>query len=175
MTHDDQAELILGSPLGESTPKKKQLATCRKDFLCTECGSIYRHATTLHAHCRRKHGLGRQRYTCNICSKQFMNKTDFQSHVNKHMHIRPFECQSCNKAYYCKRNLTRHTLVCKKQVQPHLCTVCQKKCTSARLLMQHLVSHEVTRSFTCSKCQRQFKHRQSLTRHQRSRCPMSKK
>jgi KRAB domain-containing zinc finger protein len=150
-----------------STPRKQQC------FLCPECGKSYKHLRTLMSHQRHRHNsFNGPRYTCQTCTKTFMSKNAFVSHQNGHLKVKPFQCKLCKKSFASSNALTRHA--CPKQPPQRTCTVCFKECTSKELFKQHMLSHSTTCTFSCRLCRRSFKHRQSLSRHEGSRCPMKK-
>lgn len=157
------------APSGQrtSTPRKQQC------HLCPECGKSYKHLRTLASHQRHRHkSFGGPKYTCQVCRKSFMSRNDFVSHQNVHLKIKPFQCKLCKKSYTSNRALVRHA--CPKQPAHNTCTVCFKECGSVELLKQHMLSHNTTCTFSCNLCRRSFKHRQSLSRHKATRCPLKK-
>ena len=44
------------------------------------------------------HG-GTIKYNCNICSKEFYQKTKIETHCKSHLNIRPFKCDTCDKSF----------------------------------------------------------------------------
>ena len=148
-----------------STPIK------RRRHLCFECGKTYTTKTNLAEHMRFEHTAA-PRYTCNVCEKSFMKKEVYESHCNDHAGIKPHVCQKCRKSYVNRRGLTRHA--CRAAVETHECPTCQKRFRSAKQLSQHQHVHDATPQFLCSKCHAKFKQRQSLRRHEASRCRMAR-
>ena len=54
------------------------------------------------------HGVGPNRYNCNICSKEYYSKNKIEEHCKTHLNIRPFKCDTCNKSFTVKGCLTSH-------------------------------------------------------------------
>lgn len=54
-------------------------------------------------------------YICDKCNKEYINKNDYNRHLNRKFscdNIPPTECKYCHLNYSNKQNLTRHLLTC---------------------------------------------------------------
>lgn len=63
-------------------------------------GDLSRHIKTIH------HGI--KNFTCNVCCKQFADKTALRKHQLNHEGTKPFDCTHCDKCYTNKYNLEQH-------------------------------------------------------------------
>lgn len=64
------------------------------------------HGSVLIAHYTLRNG--KWPYTCNICSKTFVNKCDLTVHYRVHTGERPYKCGLCQMSFTKSRKLTRH-------------------------------------------------------------------
>lgn len=122
--------------------------------LCPNCGKKYKNITT---HIRTHHhqpcvkvdkGARHERVQCDICTKVFSRKTHLKEHIKSvHDKIKAHKCKFCCREFYRKSNFRRHV----------------------RTMHMHVPDNNevVTSSFACVQCDKVFKSRNSLNKHQR--------
>lgn len=52
----------------------------------------------------------RIRFECEVCDREFTNKSNLKKHLRTHTGDRPYECDRCDKAFTQSPNLKRHKL-----------------------------------------------------------------
>lgn len=72
-------------------------------FPCTMCDKTFSAKQVLDNHVKIKH-LGmkqkeRQKYLCQTCGAEFYHKYSYQSHMNKHAGLMPYNCDVCGMLY----------------------------------------------------------------------------
>ncbi|XP_044750341.1 oocyte zinc finger protein XlCOF6-like isoform X2 [Coccinella septempunctata] len=105
-------------------------------------------------------------FSCNQCDDIYSNESDLTLHLeSKHQVEKKFKCQECNKSFAYAKTFEVHQQRHKKGI--FSCEVCQKKFNHASSLIYHRNSeHNNGKRFVCNKCNKIFKHRQLLQRHQ---------
>lgn len=131
----------MGIPLATSTPTKCIGAAMH---LCADCGRCYRHVRGLRKHSRKKHPTADDKpmFTCHDCTKVFYDTIDFQSHINRHACVKPFQCTICNSKFANKRCLSCH--VCANVAKETLVVRQCEECGSKKILLQHMRSYDST-------------------------------
>ena len=154
--------------MATSTPKKFR-------HLCTACGRACKYKRNLQEHTRLAHESAPPRYKCGECGKAFKDHDDYESHRNLHVEAKPFECPSCSKKFRRLRSQKKHAAVCQRNPPaPSVpCERCETSYTSLHLLRQHEGTHDLVGKFHCMKCRAAFKHKSSLSRHQK-KCSVAK-
>ena len=121
-------------------------------------------------HQRLKHE-NNPRYKCEMCSKEFMLKNDYVSHVNKHLGRLDYTCENCGKKFQHRNSLTKHMMsICYAQGQNHMCAVCGKHFTLLSHLNQHMKGmhpSDDAKPLECSKCGKVVRWSASLFRHEK--------
>lgn len=88
-------------------------------------------------------------YFCeyNDCHKSFTRPSLLTNHQQSvHQGIRPFQCDTCPKAFIKKSHLERH-LISHSTEKPFHCSFCNKGVTTQQQLKRHEITH--TKSFKC--------------------------
>lgn len=75
----------------------------KERFPCTVCEKSFSAKQVLENHMKFKH-LGvqqkeKQRYLCQTCGQEFYHKYSYQSHMNKHAGLMPFNCDICGERF----------------------------------------------------------------------------
>ncbi|WAQ98665.1 ZN878-like protein [Mya arenaria] len=123
-------------------------------FPCPMCEKSFSAKQVLENHMKYKH-LGakqkeKQRYLCQTCGQEFYHKYSYQSHMNKHAGLMPYNCDIVHKN---TRNFT--------------CAYCPKSFKTSSALKAHEAIHVGEKSYKCSVCGKGFVQKQSLLRHER--------
>ncbi|KAJ8968593.1 hypothetical protein NQ314_002259 [Rhamnusium bicolor] len=113
-------------------------------------------------------------FRCEQCDKSFSCKQNMTVHNRvKHMQDKPFSCDKCNQKFSYSNSLKLHTLQHEKGEKldkfesEYPCETCGKILQHPSSLLYHReTEHSNGRRFVCNKCNKSFKHRQLLQRHQ---------
>ncbi|KAM9845722.1 uncharacterized protein ACBR49_010743 [Aulostomus maculatus] len=130
---------------------------------------------------------------CILCGKYFARQVDMERHMKSHSEDRPYKCSFCEKKFknpyvlkrhqkeICKsRELKKSTMVAKRKdaqrpnPQPPLegltegkiCPICSRILPCTADIAKHLRSHTEQRPFICVTCEKGFKYRDTLKKHQ---------
>ena len=116
-----------------------------KPHHCPKCEKTYKTEKTLYGHYRSKH-MDNFNFQCEKCSKKFLNRHHFATHVRFHMKIFNFSCDQCGRKFVRKPLLINHLL--SEHGQRHKCFHCAKSYKSATALRQHI--REINKFFCVS-------------------------
>lgn len=112
-------------------------------------------------------------YQCDACNKSFANKQNFETHCKSvHKQERPYVCSKCGKRFAHPNTLRLHYIRHTKEsgsdaLRQYSCDKCPRVFTHPSSLLYHRDSqHSNGRRFVCNQCNKGFKHRQLLQRHQ---------
>ncbi|XP_071438759.1 uncharacterized protein [Hetaerina americana] len=146
----------------ESGGGRQQPGQSEKPFSCDMCGKSFMRRTNLNAHM----GIHTQvkPHSCEICGKSFVVRWDLTLH--KRIHSGLFACEFCGKAFSVKGKLERHRRVHTGE-RPFSCDVCSKAFGDKRNLEAHRRCHTGERPFTCHLCGRSFRVNSHLSDHRR--------
>ncbi|XP_045536551.1 zinc finger protein 674 [Papilio machaon] len=165
-------------------------------LICYACGADFRSTTNLYKHEKRCNAadagvvlqarslcLGRSggkrphpsglsplsphKYSCDLCSAEFVTRSNLQSHEYMHFGLRPFRCDSCPAQYTSRSALSRH--VKKHSGVRYECAQCGRAFTAKGALVTHLHTHGTSKRFVCELCGKQFAQKFALQLHADSR------
>lgn len=125
---------------------------------------------------------------CILCGKYFARLVDMERHMKSHLEDRPYSCPYCKKTFKNPYILKRHqNKICKsrdlqkaatlKKDTPWLdqqlspgegkeCPICCRVLPCNADIAKHLRSHTEERPFICVTCEKAFKYRDTLKKHQ---------
>lgn len=78
---------------------------------CSDCDMVFKRRAAYITHKRRIHNPETLKFRCEICSKGFLTKRDYDRHkMNVHIKSRPFKCSvyDCNADFNDDSNCRMH-------------------------------------------------------------------
>uniref|UniRef100_A0A1A8FWY4 Zinc finger protein 473 n=1 Tax=Nothobranchius korthausae TaxID=1143690 RepID=A0A1A8FWY4_9TELE len=127
--------------------------------------------------------------TCLLCGKYFARQVDMERHMKSHSEDRPYKCSYCEKKFKNPYVLKRHEReICKSReqkkpkrketsrasmepysevsVEGKICPICSRILPCTADIAKHLRSHSEERPFICVTCEKGFKYKDTLKKHQ---------
>lgn len=169
-------------PMGSNSPmvSVRKRSTMAKNtplqapaFLCELCMTSFYSESDLLIHERSVYHKGL--YHCRWCSCIFKTKEERNEHVRlKHVDGSMFVdiCIPCGKGFKSRMGYNNHMKMYhtkEGEVQTYKCEVCGKSCATRSQLNVHMRSHSDQQNYFCVTCNKAFKHKFNLQRHN---CPM---
>ncbi|XP_028307462.1 zinc finger protein 11-like [Gouania willdenowi] len=120
---------------------------------------------------------------CSLCGKYFARQVDMERHMKSHSEDRPYKCLFCQKKFknpyilnrhekdICKRRRRREALSSPQQsaeplAEGRVCPICNRILPCTADIAKHLRSHSEERPFICVTCEKGFKYKDTLKKHQ---------
>ncbi|KAG5670680.1 hypothetical protein PVAND_000928 [Polypedilum vanderplanki] len=157
-----------------STPFEKlaHMKKCdMKKFICDRhCGKRFKSEWLLKKHLSYIESGGDKRFSCSLCPKQCVSKSDLQIHMRSHTNERPYICTICNKAFKTSANRSSHMDI-HREDKIHECKVCQQKFQTRPILRKHMKKHDedYQNQCICQICKhKSYINRTHLLRHIKS-------
>ena len=106
------------------------------------------------------------RFQCNICGKSLSDKKNLKKHADVvHFNIRKQSCDQCGKRFITRNDLKIHVQSVHKR-QKFICDQCGQALTTRQGLRQHTLIHlEGSKSISCSRCDKKFRHLSTYRKH----------
>ena len=131
-------------------------------FRCEVCSETFIYWKSLRKHEKRAHAepdsMHMFKYNCSECDFVSDNKTEFQTHTDRHMNMKRYKCNVCAMAFFTQSQLTNHlkhscsALI----VYKFECSVCGKKLKSEDRYREHFYSQHVlnqpAKMYYCEVC-----------------------
>ncbi|CAL7951086.1 unnamed protein product [Xylocopa violacea] len=128
-------------------------------------------------------------YTCNLCERNFMKKSELKKHINRHSDVNrvqnpdetelvnkakqiindrvSYKCDTCKKVIFTKRGFLRHIRV-HSDKRPCKCDLCGKSYRIEQDLARHIRDvHEGLKKYACDICGRAFANKGAKDDHRR--------
>nr|CAI5869090.1 unnamed protein product [Callosobruchus analis] len=109
--------------------------------------------------------LGLRPFKCDECDKSFVSKHHVKLHKRCHSTEKIFKCTKCEKAFKNRMSLRSHLIVHYEKIKEFICKVCNKECADLAGLRQHMVSHGNVPEIKCGLCNKKFNNDRSLECH----------
>lgn len=89
---------------------KRATASSQYCPCCPVCSHVFIDQKQLRQHRMKEHrDLEESKWPCTLCTARFQSSSRLNSHVrSQHMHLKPFSCQMCGKAFSDGSNLRTH-------------------------------------------------------------------
>ncbi|XP_065088219.1 zinc finger protein 420-like [Ochlerotatus camptorhynchus] len=130
---------------------------------CSTCGVQTKSLAALKDH-ENKH-LGIKPYECDVCRKTFGTKTILKNHMIVHQADRPFSCEICGKTFARKRNYKDHSRIHTDE-KPWECEICKLTFRIETQFLTHKRRHTGVRPYKCKFCDKVFSHATDRKRHE---------
>nr|XP_013807260.1 PREDICTED: PR domain zinc finger protein 5 isoform X3 [Apteryx mantelli mantelli] len=157
--------------LAEHLQTLHQKPSEEKEFKCRNCGKKFPVKQALQRHVLQcteniNPGDSSRSFQCSVCNTSFSSESSYEQHKEACRGDARFICKadSCGKRFKSKDALKKH----KENVHSGnsrkklMCSVCNKKCSSATNLQEHRKVHEI---FECQECDKKFISANQLKRH----------
>ncbi|XP_010282372.1 PREDICTED: PR domain zinc finger protein 5, partial [Phaethon lepturus] len=157
--------------LAEHLQTLHQKPSEEKEFKCRNCGKKFPVKQALQRHVLQcteniSPGDSSRSFQCSVCNTSFSSESSYEQHKEACKGDARFICKadSCGKRFKSKDALKKH----KENVHSGnsrkklMCSVCNKKCSSATNLQEHRKVHEI---FECQECDKKFISANQLKRH----------
>ncbi|NWH94543.1 PRDM5 protein, partial [Aegithalos caudatus] len=157
--------------LAEHLQTLHQKPSEEKEFKCRNCGKKFPVKQALQRHVLQcteniSPGDSSRSFQCSVCNTAFSSESSYEQHKEACRGDARFICKadSCGKRFKSKDALKKH----KENVHSGnsrkklMCSVCNKKCSSATNLQEHRKVHEI---FECQECDKKFISANQLKRH----------
>jgi len=134
-----------------------------RSIKCPTCVRVFTSQEKLTEHITRAHS---EVMPCAYCGKLISNRVSKRRHENEHKALeeRRFTCDICSKAFIDNAALKRHMMI-HTGLKPFQCSDCGKQFTMGHKLAEHRRNHTGETPFECSRCFRKFKFKQVLDKH----------
>ena len=111
-----------------------------RPHICEICN----HKFKLERHLKRHKSLHSvsEDINCNLCAKTFSQNEYLTSHM-RYVHglsEKPFKCEHCEKSFFYKSTLAKHTDRMHDKPKSYKCNYCQKEVRSVQTLKNHIYS-----------------------------------
>ncbi|KAG8512612.1 LOW QUALITY PROTEIN: PR domain zinc finger protein 5, partial [Galemys pyrenaicus] len=173
---EEEEQIVTMMQDGEVRASKGQCAAdcfgCKEDYACPQCESSFTSEEILSEHLQTLHQkpTEEKEFKCKNCGKKFPVKQALQRHFELHQETCRGDARFVCKAGSCGKRLKSRSALRRHQENVHegdpkkklLCSVCNKKCSSASSLQEHRKIHEV---FDCQECLKKFISANQLKRH----------
>ena len=121
-----------------SVSRIQKISAVYKSFVCDMCDKEFKQKSSLKSH-QRIH-TGDKHHVCGTCHKGFAQKATLEQHQRVHTGDKPCQCKTCHKRFAYMTNLNSHHLVHTSE-KPYMCDICGKAFTQKSSLGRHQRGH----------------------------------
>ncbi|CAL1689498.1 unnamed protein product [Lasius platythorax] len=136
-------------------------------YMCERCDKHFESKQEYELHMRVMHEL--QRFTCNVCNKDFTNQSNLKMHMTTHEQTKPnkeFPCDICGKVLNHPSSVVYHKEAEHNNGRRFVCNKCDRGFKHKQLLQRHQLVHSNDRPYVCKSCNSSFKTKANLINHQ---------
>ena len=140
-------------------------------YTCDKCARVFTSQSGLYKHQRDIH-LHQYKYHCPNaeCGRGFVGKEQYTNHMNKHLDLKPYQCEKCRKGFTTKSVLTAHSLCCGKETRDEfVCETCNTAFKRKGNLDEH-VKYAHSLGLCACVCGKRYKWPKTLAAHKK-KCP----
>lgn len=131
----------------ETKPVNEDASMDLEALKCLQCGKYFSKKVSLIKHMN----LHRGTYSCEVCGKCFSTKRSLEIHIDNHegRKVNTAMCNVCDKAFYDASSLNKHVKTVHMDYKPFPCTMCDRRFSENKTLVEHLRVHTGERPFAC--------------------------
>jgi len=141
-----------------------------ENWNCGLCKKSFPKRIRCVVHLQKTHKLG-EKFTCEVCTKQFFNAWNLKQHLKSHNNARDNVCHLCGNGFIEKSHLKKHVIRVhgseqeKKAKKTFVCSTCGKGFYTQCSLSEHEMTHLEHDSFFCDQCEKGYKTKNALRIH----------
>lgn len=132
-------------------------------YKCNVCGKEYNNKSNCHRHLKTHTHEKTYKCPADGCDKIYMHRYELRMHMRIHTGEKPFKCPVCTRGFNEGGNLRRHMKIHAGDDTPYKCGVCFKGFSEMFRLQVHLKVH--SGNIICDTCGKKFGKISDLYRH----------
>ncbi|XP_062567291.1 zinc finger protein 260-like [Saccostrea cucullata] len=132
-------------------------------YKCNVCGKEYNNKSNCHRHLKTHTHEKTYKCPADGCDKIYMHRYELRMHMRIHTGEKPFKCAVCKRGFNEGGNLRRHMKIHAGDDTPFKCGVCFKGFSEMFRLQVHLKVH--SGNIVCDTCGKKFGKISDLYRH----------
>ncbi|XP_048752288.1 zinc finger protein 260-like isoform X1 [Ostrea edulis] len=132
-------------------------------YKCNVCGKEYNNKSNCHRHLKTHTHEKTYKCPADGCDKVYMHRYELRMHMRIHTGEKPFKCAVCTRGFNEGGNLRRHMKIHAGDDTPYKCGVCFKGFSEMFRLQVHLKVH--SGNIVCDTCGKKFGKISDLYRH----------
>ena len=143
-----------------------------EEYSCGHCAKTFHKKEYLKNHVNYVHSkkYSNKNATCNLCNKTMKNNSLQLHNAMVHLNLRKkdHQCESCEKSFYAKNDLTKHFMRIHQKVKTQ-CITCKEFVSYGTLKRHQDAIHLKLQNFKCNKCNKEFSSKRYFIRHNKTK------